>query len=53
MNHTQNQKIAQGIDKTLSAGADIGGEKQFAKAILARCFEVSRKPFPFASTGVQ
>ena len=50
MNNTQNQKIAQVTDKTLIVGVDIGGEKHFARAILARGFEVSKKPFPFMST---
>ena len=50
MNNTQNQKIAQITDKTLIVGVDIGGEKHFARAILARGFEVSKKPFPFMST---
>ena len=31
-------------------GVDIGGEKHFARAILARGFEVSKKQFPFMST---
>ena len=50
MNNTQNQKIAQVTDKTLIVGVDIGGEKHFARAILARGYEVSKKPFPFMST---
>ena len=50
MNHTQNQKIAQVTDETLIIGVDIGGEKHYARAILARGFEVSKKPFPFTST---
>ena len=50
MNNTQNQKIAQVTDKTLIVGVDIGGEKHFARAILARGFEVSKKPFPFMNT---
>ena len=50
MNNTQNQKIAQVTDKTLIVGVDIGGEKHFARAIVARGFEVSKKPFPFMST---
>lgn len=50
MNNTQNRKIAQVTDKTLIVGVDIGGEKHFARAILARGFEVSKKPFPFMST---
>ena len=50
MNNTQNRKIAQVTEKTLIVGVDIGGEKHFARAILARGFEVSRKPFPFMST---
>ena len=50
MNNTQNQKIAQVTDKTIIVGVDIGGEKHFARAILARGYEVSKKPFPFMST---
>ena len=50
MNNTQNRKIAQVTDKTLIVGVDIGGEKHFARAIVARGFEVSKKPFPFMST---
>ena len=50
MNNTQNQKIAQVTDKTLIAGVDIGSENHYARAILARGFEVSRKPFPFTNT---
>ena len=50
MNNTQNRKIAQVTDKTLIVGVDIGGEKHFARAIVARGFEVSKKPFPFMNT---
>ena len=50
MNNTQNQKIAQVTDKTLIVGVDIGSENHYARAILARGFEVSKKPFPFTNT---
>ena len=50
MNNTQNQKIAQVTDKTLIVGVDIGSENHFARAILARGYEVSKKPFPFTNT---
>ncbi len=50
MNDTQNKKIAQVTDKTLVVGVDIGSDKHFARAILARGFEVSKKPFEFANT---
>ena len=50
MNNTQNQKIAQVTDKTLIVGADTGSENHYARAILARGFEVSKKPFPFTNT---
>ena len=50
MKNTQNRKIAQVTDKTLIVGVDIGGEKHFARAIVARGFEVSKKPFPFMNT---
>ena len=42
MNDTQNKKIAQVTDKTLVVGVDIGSDKHFARAILARGFEVSK-----------
>ena len=50
MNNTQNQKIAQVTDKTLIVGVDIGSENHYARAILARGYEVSKKPFPFTNT---
>ena len=50
MNNTQNQKIAQVTDKTLIVGVDIGSENHYARAILVRGFEVSKKPFPFTNT---
>ena len=50
MNNTQNQKIAQVTDKTLIVGVDIESENHYARAILARGFEVSKKPFPFTNT---
>ena len=50
MNDTQNKKIAQVTDKTLVVGVDVGSDKHFARAILARGFEVSKKPFEFANT---
>ena len=50
MNNTQNQKIAQVTDKTLIVGVDIGSENHFARAILARGYEVSKKPFLFTNT---
>ena len=50
MNNTQNQKIAQVTDKTLIVGVDIGSENHYARAILARGVEVSKKPFPFTNT---
>ena len=42
MNNTQNQKIVQVTDKTLIVGVDIGSENHYARAILARGFEVSK-----------
>ena len=50
MNDTQNKKIAQVTDKTLVVGVDVGSDKHFARAILARGYEVSKKPFEFANT---
>ena len=51
MNNTQNQKIAQVTDKTLIVGIDIGGEKHFARAILARGYEVSKAIPAMCMTG--
>ena len=42
MINTQNQKIAQVTDKTLIVGVDIGSDNHYARAILARGFEVSK-----------
>ena len=47
MNNTQNKKIAQVTDDTLIVGVDIGSENHWARAILARGYEVSKKPFSF------
>ena len=50
MNDTQNKKIAQVTDKTLVVGVDVGSDTHYARAILARGFEVSKKPFSFENT---
>jgi len=50
MNDTQNKKIMQVTDKTLIVGVDIGSDKHYARAILARGLEVSKKPFEFENT---
>ena len=50
MNDTQNKKIAQVTDKTLVVGVDIGSDTHYARAILARGYEVSKKPFDFGNT---
>ncbi len=50
MNNTQNKKIAQVTDETLIAGVDIGSESHWARAILARGYEISKKPFNFENT---
>jgi transposase len=50
MNDTQNKKIAQVTDKTLVVGVDIGSDTHYARAILARGYEVSKKPFDFRNT---
>ena len=47
MNNTQNKKITQVTDDTLIVGVDIGSESHWARAILARGYEVSKKPFHF------
>ncbi len=50
MNNTQNKKIAQVTDNTLIIGVDIGSESHWARAILARGYEISKKPFNFSNT---
>ena len=50
MNDTLNKKIEQVTDKTLVVGVDIGSDKHYARAILARGYEVSKKPFEFTNT---
>lgn len=50
MNNTQNKKIAQVTDETLIVGVDIGSESHWARGILARGYEVSKKPFNFNNT---
>lgn len=50
MNNTQNRKITQVTDDTLIVGVDIGSESHWARAILARGYEVSKKPFHFDNT---
>ena len=37
-------------DDLVVVGVDIGSDKHYARAILARGFEVSKKPFEFANT---
>ena len=44
MNNTLNKKIEQVTDKTLIVGVDIGSETHYARAILVRGYEVSKKP---------
>lgn len=50
MNNTQNKKITQVTDDTLIVGVDIGSESHWARAILARGYELSKKPFHFDNT---
>ena len=50
MNNTQNKKIAQVTDETEIIGVDIGSESHWARAILARGYEISKKPFHFENT---
>ena len=50
MNDTQNKKIAQVTDKTLVVGVDVGSDTHYARAILARGYEVSKRPFGFENT---
>ncbi len=50
MNHTLNKKIEQVTDKTLIVGVDIGSETHYARAILVRGYEISKKPYRFENT---
>ena len=50
MNDTLNKKIVQVTDKSLIVGVDVGSEIHYARAILARGYEVSKKPFDFSTT---
>ena len=50
MNDTQNKKIAQVTDKILIIGVDVGSDTHYARAILDRGYEVSKKPFDFGNT---
>ena len=50
MNNTQNKKIAQVSDGTLVIGVDVGSNTHYARAIMARGYEVSKKPFDFENT---
>ena len=50
MNDTQNKKITQVTDKSLVVGVDVGSDTHYARAILARGYEVSKKPFSFSNT---
>ncbi len=50
MNDTQNKKIAQVTDKSLIVGVDVGSDTHYARAILTRGYEVSKKPFSFSNT---
>lgn len=50
MNNTQNKKIAQVSDGTLVIGVDVGSNTHYARAIMARGYEVSKKPFDFKNT---
>ena len=50
MNNTLNKKIEQVTNKTLIVGVDIGSEIHYARAILVRGYEVSRRPYRFENT---
>lgn len=50
MNNTQNKKISQVTDETEIVGVDIGSDSHWARAILARGYEISKKPFRFDNT---
>ncbi len=50
MNNSQNKKIAQVTDETLVIGVDIGSDTHYARAIMGRGYEVSKKPFDFENT---
>ena len=50
MNNTLNKKIEQVTNKTLIVGVDIGSEIHYARAILVRGYEVSKRPYRFENT---
>ena len=49
MNYTQNKKIEQVSESTISVGVDIGSELNFARAFDWRGIEVTKKVFKFGN----
>ena len=49
MNYTQNKKIEQVSESTISVGVDIGSELNFARAFDWRGLEVTKKVFKFGN----
>ena len=49
MNYTQNKKIEQVSESTISVGVDIGSELNFARAFDWRGVEVTKKAFKFGN----
>ena len=49
MNYTQNKKIEQVTESTISVGVDIGSELNFARAFDWRGLEVTKKVFKFGN----
>ena len=49
MNYTQNKKIEQVTESTISVGVDIGSELNFARAFDWRGVEVTKKVFKFGN----
>lgn len=47
MNSTQNKKIEQVKETTMSVGIDVGSEKHYFRAFNWRGIELTRKPVPF------
>ena len=50
MNSTQNKKIEQVKETTMSVGIDVGSEKHYFRAFNWRGIELTRKPVPFSNS---
>lgn len=50
MNSTQNKKIEQVKETTMTVGIDVGSEKHYFRAFNWRGIELTRKPVPFSNS---